>query len=214
MVTWLIEHSATGEKLANALIKRAKDGIEVKVMVDKVTLYYLHQKHMIRGMNDMQTLEELAKSGMEVRMIDTMHEETEPSFVIGNHRKLLLVDDEWLLTGGRNNSDRYFTTSGHHYHDADVVLQGSFGTSTGVLYNNLWESATEVGSLFRQEPKAPQPQEEAGKPRLFAEPTGELSLIDEDGNTITDTSALELEMSEEGKSTSIVGPVYRENNIG
>lgn len=214
MVTWLIEHSPTGEKLAHALMKRAQEGIEVKVMVDKVTLYYLHQKHMIRGMNDMQTLEKLAQSGVQVRMLDTVHEDSEPSFVIGNHRKILLVDDKWMLTGGRNNSDRYFTTRGYHYHDADVVLQGSFGTSTGVLYNSLWESATEIGPLFGQTPKASKPQEEADKPTLFSEPTGELSLIEEDGITITDLSATELENCEEGNSTSSASSVCKEDKNG
>ena len=149
MVTWLIEHSPSAERLADALIQRAYEGIEVKVMVDAVTLCYLDQKNKIRGMNDMQTLERLARSpGVEVRMLDSINEDMEPSFIVGNHRKILLVDDTWMLTGGRNTSDSYFTNNGFHYLDADVVLQGCFEASTSILFQSLWVHSREVKLLF------------------------------------------------------------------
>ncbi|CAB9500156.1 Cardiolipin synthase 1 [Seminavis robusta] len=151
VMTWLIEHSTVGEQVADALIKRSKEGLDVKVMVDAITLYYLRQKLLLRGINDMATLSRLVDAGVTVKMLDRVHEEVNPPYVVGSHRKIMIVDDCWVLTGGRNITTEYFTTSDFHYHDADVLLYGSFATTTSALFKNLWVEARDVSMIFEEE---------------------------------------------------------------
>ncbi|CAB9506239.1 Phospholipase D [Seminavis robusta] len=149
IITWCFEDSNSGNLLAEALIAKARAGVDVRVIVDACNLYYLFHKEKLTGKNqETKVLHKLVQGGIKVRMLDTWFEEKKPSYVCGSHRKMMLVDDSYLLTGGRNISDEYLASDTFHFKDMDVTLQSSsFGTSTRSLYESLWGKSRHVNHL-------------------------------------------------------------------
>jgi putative cardiolipin synthase len=89
-------------------------------------------------------------------MLDTCHNRGgNKPYVIGTHRKIMLVDNELLLTGGRNLEDEYSRFEGNThftFHDLDIVLAGNFSESTGALFKDLWEQSRNMASLLQGQP--------------------------------------------------------------
>lgn len=152
ILTWTFEQSAASIRIVDALIKKAGEGLDVRVLVDNVTLYYLCEKKKLIGGSEIEIYGRMIEGGVSVRTLETWHLEDEPTYVIGTHRKLILVDSQYLLTGGRNISDKYFTSGeAHHYLDADFLLQGNFGSSTQSMYDSFWERSKEFPLLSEPE---------------------------------------------------------------
>ena len=152
LITWCFDESKAGNQIADILIEKARAGIHVKVIVDEVTLYYQDQesKLQIEGLPPkMAILRRLVHGGVQVKMLCKWHKDKQPEYVIGTHRKMMLVDGECLLTGGRNISDQYFTTEGFHYMDSEVLLRGNFNDSTATFFETtLWDHGVDIAPLF------------------------------------------------------------------
>lgn len=119
-------------------------------------LYFLSELHQIKKSSDanntMMLLSKLIKGGVKVGMLDSWHEvDTKKPYLIGTHRKIMLVDDKWLLTGGRNLEDGYTISEGqqdeHKFYDADVVLTGNFSDTTRLLFDELWAKSRPVDKV-------------------------------------------------------------------
>ena len=73
-MTWLFRESDSAHKIADALIRRAEDGLDVRVIIDLVTLSYVHEKGKLvgtRGFDSMNILKKLSLGGVAVRVMKT-----------------------------------------------------------------------------------------------------------------------------------------------
>lgn len=147
IVTWAFEEC---DRLANALIKRAQEGLDVRIIGDGVTLYLGHKKELLTKTHELDALRKLAKGGVELRMLCEWHnKEGKNPYVIGSHRKIFLVDDTWMITGGRNTDEKYFRNQEFHFKDSEVLLRGNFQSTTSTFLETLWSKSKCADQLFQ-----------------------------------------------------------------
>lgn len=159
IITWALDGLA-GRSLAEAIIERSKEGVDVHVIFDAVNLFYLEEKRKLGGSTDcLQLLRMLSDAGVKIRMLDKWHNHgSNKPYVIGTHRKIMLVDNGLLFTGGRNIEDEYVRFEGNthfNFHDLDIVLAGDFSESTGALFTDLWNQSRSVVSVLQGLPPLP-----------------------------------------------------------
>lgn len=139
VMSWAFYDDVTGNTFANQLIKKAKEGVDVKVMVDgQIALQPIHAG----------TLKQMEENGVQVirwRSTDPLRR------FDGQHRKFLIVDDQELIGGGMNFGDVYShmgpeTTA--KWRDTDVYIKGPAVTDAQKLYARLWnEQITNRGVI-------------------------------------------------------------------
>ena len=152
LTTWCFDESKAGNQIADILIEKARAGINVKVIIDKVTLYCQYQESKLQNEElpqKMIILRRLLHGGVRVKMLSRWYGDKRPEYVIGSHRKFVLVDRKCLITGGRNIADNYFSTKGFHYMDSEVLLRGNFNDSTATFFETtLWVNGTDIAPLI------------------------------------------------------------------
>ena len=85
-----------GEKIKNLLLKKAKEGVKIKLLFDGVGAFNLSRKYK----------KELKMAGIEARFfLDVKFSITKLNY--RNHRKMTIVDNEILHTGGMNVGQEY-----------------------------------------------------------------------------------------------------------
>ena len=85
-----------GEKIKNLLVKKAKEGVKIKLLFDGVGAFNLSRKYK----------KELKMAGIEARFfLDVKFSITKLNY--RNHRKMTIVDNEILHTGGMNVGQEY-----------------------------------------------------------------------------------------------------------
>ena len=148
IISWSIAGSV-GAQIAKELIHSHQHrGVEVRLMVDAVNLFHIDEKRQITGQVDtcFETIKRLHNAGIKVKMVDKWYHEQDISrmYVVGTHRKIMLVDNKWMITGGRNIQDEYLTAEsmdgGYHFHDIDILVEGDFEMTVSQLLDELWES--------------------------------------------------------------------------
>lgn len=104
----------SGKILNRELVKAAKRGVEVRILVDKFA----------SGINSF-VAHEFAQHGIEVKFYNTNVLLKLGKINYRNHRKLMVVDGEEAITGGRNIADEYFNLDHkYNYEDRDVYVKG------------------------------------------------------------------------------------------
>jgi cardiolipin synthase A/B len=93
LCTYIFDHDVAGLRFRDALIRAARRGVEVRILIDAVGARY-SRPSMVR---------ELAKAGLTVaRFHPELLTWKMPYFNLRNHRKLLVVDGRVGFTGGMN----------------------------------------------------------------------------------------------------------------
>lgn len=122
-----------GKVLTAALIEKAREGVEVRILVDSFGGTYSALDEFYAYF--------LAQEGVEVRYYNTS-----PVALLRynhrNHRKLLIVDGEELLAGGRNVSSKYFELStDFNFIDRDIwVKSRDLATAALETFEDYWNS--------------------------------------------------------------------------
>jgi len=139
IMSWAFYDDVTGNTFADQLIKKAKGGVEVKVMVDgQVALQPDH----------MQVLKRMEDNGIQVirwRSTDPLRR------FDGQHRKFMIFDNQEVVGGGMNFGDVYShmgpeTTA--KWRDTDVYMKGPATLDAQKLYAKLWnEQITKRGVI-------------------------------------------------------------------
>lgn len=114
------------------LIKRAKEGVKIRVLVDfsgpvfQLRPVYAHY---------------MKEHGIEVRYYNTSGLYRFVSMQHRSHRKLLIADGESVITGGRNIGDEYFDLSPeYNFMDTDVILKGPVVAQIQRSFDLYWNS--------------------------------------------------------------------------
>lgn len=125
---FIVEQDIFGMSMLGMLYKKAKQGVNIRLMVDA-----RGTKGLTRKFIGQDVLQELVKfKNVQIRVFNPVHRKLQALFddlrkiTASNHDKIILVDNEYLITGGRNISKNYFVDPRdlkNVYRDSDVVIQ-------------------------------------------------------------------------------------------
>lgn len=119
-----------GYSLLGMLLKKAKEGLKVRLLLDARGTKQLTRK--LLGQDFLQELTELAN--VEVKVFNPVNTNLvsvliDPrKMLASNHDKIVVVDNEIAIIGGRNVSMDYFLEPEDHpnaYRDCDVIIKSS-----------------------------------------------------------------------------------------
>lgn len=103
---YIIRASSFADELVVRLIRRARDGVRVRIMADA-----LYSEQEVLGRTNPLLLALNAESNVEVLAlgpIGSRHEVDVPRLKQRDHRKLVIVDGERAIVSGRNAADAYY----------------------------------------------------------------------------------------------------------
>ncbi|MGH8042202.1 MAG: phospholipase D-like domain-containing protein [Rudaea sp.] len=148
--TFIFAKDDAGYLMLDELIKAARRGVKVRVIVDQLF-----------SLDDVELLAQLARAhvNFELRVYNpTFHKARTPplDFAAGilccffqfnqrMHNKLFLVDDRIGIAGGRNYEDRYFDwDDDFDYRDRDVLVAGPAATQMSASFEKFWRDRRSV----------------------------------------------------------------------
>lgn len=123
--SYIIVDDRTGERFKELLVKKAREGVEVRVIYDGVGSLSLNSCFK----------EELEEAGIEVLVFSPVKFSLKPMINYRNHRKILVVDGKTGFLGGVNIADRYYYgTSIGQWHDTHIKIKGESVFSLQVCF--------------------------------------------------------------------------------
>jgi len=136
--TFLWKEGALGRRLADALIDRARAGVEVRVLLDA------------EGSRDVgaAVVQQMRDAGCRVVFFHARRLSNIGVFNDRDHRKLVVVDGREAFVGGHCIVDRWLgdAEDGKHYGDVSLHLHGPVVHSVQAAFSENW--AGETGELF------------------------------------------------------------------
>lgn len=133
---YYIFHSDTiGMAVINELIKKANEGVEVRILLDAVG-----SKHMSK-----KAVDKMREAGILVHFYDRIYFPFLSNRINHrNHRKLLVVDGLLVITGGINIGDEYNHQSKKFgfWRDTSLLLEGEAVHDFSILFIKDWLFAT------------------------------------------------------------------------
>lgn len=128
---YIIEDDKIGNNLRETLIRKAQEGIEVRLIFDDVGSWELKKK-FIRSMSD---------AGVKVDCFMKVRFPMLTSRVnYRNHRKILVVDGETAFVGGLNFADRYLegVPGIGDWRDTHLKVKGGAATALQIIFMADW----------------------------------------------------------------------------
>jgi len=140
--TFLIGDDALGNEVVARLARRARQGVQVRVLLDGLGAFQLPRSHF----------DVLRAAGGHVTVFRPLFSlrNTGPRN-LRNHRKIALADDRWLWSGGRNLAGEYFTGNDSHpiaWRDLSFDIHGGVAAAAARQFDEDWIS------VRRQAPRA------------------------------------------------------------
>jgi len=98
--TYVLKLDKTGKSIMDALAKKAKSGVDVKILVDSIGSWRLYfDQHKLKGYRD---------NGVAIGFFMPALKMPFRNYInLRNHRKIYLFDDSFVLSGGMNIADEY-----------------------------------------------------------------------------------------------------------
>lgn len=128
---FIYDKDLAGRILTKELIKAAKRGVKVRMLIDKSLPIFEFDEYFASALKDF---------GIEVRYYNNAPLIRISTVQFRNHRKLIVVDDEIAITGGRNIGDDYFDLSDKfNFIDTDVVVKGPIAKTMRESFDKYFE---------------------------------------------------------------------------
>ena len=131
---WTTDQS--GQILTHALIKKARAGVKVRLLIDT----FVGAKEF-----DFFVAHELRKEGIEVKYYNPspLYQVVEAQW--RNHKKSLTIDLKETIIGGRNIGDDYFDLHPeYNFVDRDVWIEGDLVKAVALSFESIWTSKESV----------------------------------------------------------------------
>ncbi len=141
--------SSMWDELLEVLARKAKQGVEVRVMYDGTcAITYLPYRYP----------EELEKLGIQCKMFSPLQPLVSTHYNNRDHRKILVIDGNTAFTGGVNIQDRYINRKEiyGHWKDTAVMLKGDAAQGFTLMFLQMW-NATEKEPVYERYLTAPAP---------------------------------------------------------
>lgn len=124
------ELDLSGKVMLTELVKRAREGIKVRIIIDKsITVLELDEYYA----------QELKRLGVDVRYYNGSYGPVGQQY--RTHRKILAIDRKEVITGGRNIGDDYFDLDEvYNFLDRDVWIEGPIASAISDSFDAVWDS--------------------------------------------------------------------------
>lgn len=141
LTTWAFYDDETGHHTADLLIAKKKEGLDVRLMIDKDTA----------GLYDKGILAKIAAAGVPV-----LRYQPAARNYYEFHSKILIVDGKYAVLGGMNIGNEYSHMAGHEkWRDTDVFVQGPALKDAMRFFAGAWNAqAAEEGLALRADANA------------------------------------------------------------
>lgn len=140
--TFLFGRDALGEEIGALLMRRAREGVRVRLLIDGIGVF----------LGGWPNLRRLARAGVQVGLFVSPLRSPLPGRTnLRNHRKMVIADGRRLWTGGRNLAAEYFNGDpGALAHkapwlDLSFELGGALAQQAGEQFERDWLFATRGG---------------------------------------------------------------------
>jgi cardiolipin synthase len=147
--TFIFEYDKTTKEIIEALILRAKDGVEIKILLDSIGSIYLYFTQY--------RLKKLRDSGAIVEFFMPIFEMPLRNYInLRNHRKIYIFDNQKVLNTGGNISDEYLgkTYSKKRWQEIMFLVEGKSAREYFELFASDWFYASkEKLKPLKQEPQ-------------------------------------------------------------
>ena len=168
---YIIRADGLGQRLAEVLIKKAKENVNVKLLYDDIGSRTLDKKYIKR----------LEEANIEVTAFNRRHKFLRlygPMRInYRNHRKMVVIDGEEAWVGGFNIGDEYLGKDPNfgYWRDTQVMVRGPAALSCALVFREDWEWATgEKINLDRLKTK-----EKQGDNAVLVMPTGPADSLED-----------------------------------
>ena len=143
MEYFIVEEGYMWGRILDVLIRKAKEGVDVRVMYD--------------GMCEISTLPAaywklLNAEGIKARAFSPIRPLVSTHYNYRDHRKILVIDGKVAFNGGVNLADEYINRKERfgHWKDVAVMLKGDAAKSFALMFLqvwNAWEDKPDYGIL-------------------------------------------------------------------
>ena len=146
---FIVEEGCMWDSVLEILARKAKEGVEVRVMYDGTCainlLPYGYPK-------------ELEKLGIRCKMFSPLHPLVSTHYNNRDHRKILVIDGHTAFTGGVNLADEYINRKVRfgHWKDTVVMIKGEAVRSFTMMFLQMW-NATEKECAYEPYLNVPVP---------------------------------------------------------
>lgn len=145
---YILRHDVLGQRLQEALMERARNGVRVYLLCDAIGSYYLGRQYF-------HTLQE---AGVDCRFFRTSKGWVPARFHLNfrNHRKIVVIDGREAFVGGLNVGDEYLGTNRYfgHWRDTHVAVHGPAVQGVQLAFAKDWYWMTEHLPDFDWDPQA------------------------------------------------------------
>lgn len=126
--TYILAADAVGETVADLLLAKAAEGVDVRLLYDDVGCWNTRDSYFRR----------LSRGGVKVEAFLPVRFPTLTDKVnYRNHRKICVVDGTLAFVGGMNLAERYLSPS---WHDLHLRLTGPAAAALGHIFTTDWDS--------------------------------------------------------------------------
>lgn len=135
MEYYILSDDDIGNPLADLLIRKAKEGLRVRVIVDGVGSLGLRRRYFQR----------LRQGGVEIyEFMPVLFPSFTSKINYRNHRKIIVIDGSIGFTGGINLDDRYLNNGKHklYWRDTHLMLKGESVKTLQFLFMLSWQFVT------------------------------------------------------------------------
>ncbi|UYL09722.1 phospholipase D family protein [Bdellovibrio sp. SKB1291214] len=132
-----------GRLVTDALIRKARQGVKIRVIVDTSLPIFELNKYYASVLKEAGIQVHYYNPAVLVRVVTAQFR---------SHRKTLIVDGVEGITGGRNIADEYFDLSPeYNFLDTDIVVKGSIVQDMRKSFEEFWNAdLTEDAPLVRR----------------------------------------------------------------
>ena len=165
LCTFLLGRDVLGDEIANLLMDRARNGVQVRLLIDGIGYY-------LGGSLDLNRLE---SAGVQVALfVSPLSSLLRGRANLRNHRKMVIADGAWMWCGGRNLAAEYFegdpTSMGNRkpWIDLSFDLKGALARQGQQRFDQDWAFALNTTTALARPPVQPTPETGTLSGRLVA----------------------------------------------
>ena len=129
--SYILEPGDTFDKFVNALTVKCRDGIKVRIVLDRVGSFRVRRKH----------LDDIERAGGEVVFYHPIGVHTFRRLNNRSHRNLLIVDGSVALVGGAGIAD-FWSRKQDHWRDCAVIVRGACVRHLQSVFCENWLETT------------------------------------------------------------------------
>jgi len=144
--TYLFGYDDVSKGIIEALIKKANEGVEIKILIDSLgslCIYLLQYK-----------LKDLKNAGAEIEFFMPIFQMPFRNYInLRNHRKIYIFDDKKVISGGMNISKKYFgpKLDEERWEDMLFLIEGSSTQQFFEIFASDWFYASQEKIYFKEE---------------------------------------------------------------